>query len=79
MQCYGSTGYCWCVDVGGNPVEGTMSRGLPHCNKIALGGATVQHLITIERFRCTDIFRARLNNEQPIKWYKNVQHFCNVC
>ena len=38
VQCYGSTGYCWCVDVGGNPVLGTMTRGLPHCNKTALGG-----------------------------------------
>ena len=38
VQCYGSTGYCWCVDVGGNPVDGTMTRGLPHCNKTALGG-----------------------------------------
>ena len=38
VQCYGSTGYCWCVDVGGIPVDGTMTRGLPHCNKTALGG-----------------------------------------
>ena len=38
VQCYGSTGYCWCVDGEGSPVLGTMMRGLPHCNKTALGG-----------------------------------------
>ena len=44
VQCYGSTGYCWCVDVGGNPVVGTMNRGLPHCNKTAMGGAVTVEL-----------------------------------
>lgn len=44
VQCYGSTGYCWCVGVEGNPVLGTMIRGLPHCNKTVLGG-TLTHLI----------------------------------
>ena len=38
VQCYGSTGYCWCVDSEGSPVLGTMVRGLPHCNKSARGG-----------------------------------------
>lgn len=38
IQCYGSTGYCWCVDSEGSPVLGTMVRGLPHCKKSARGG-----------------------------------------
>ena len=41
VQCYGSTGYCWCADVGGNPVLGTITRGMPHCNKTALGGENI--------------------------------------
>ncbi|XP_022787386.1 uncharacterized protein LOC111327458 [Stylophora pistillata] len=52
VQCYGSTGYCWCVDVGGNPVVGTMTRGLPHCNKTALGVCSGKPMFTCLRNSC---------------------------
>lgn len=31
MQCWHATGYCWCVDASGNPIEGTTMRGRPQC------------------------------------------------
>ena len=39
MQCWGSTGYCWCVDEDGIELEGTShpsSEGLPDCEEIYL-------------------------------------------
>ncbi|XP_078349655.1 thyroglobulin-like isoform X1 [Oculina patagonica] len=52
VQCYGSTGYCWCVDVEGKPVLGTMTRGLPHCNKTALGVCAGKPMFTCLRNFC---------------------------
>nr|XP_058947870.1 thyroglobulin-like isoform X2 [Pocillopora verrucosa] len=52
VQCYGSTGYCWCVDVVGNPVVGTMNRGLPHCNKTAMGVCSGKPMFTCLRNFC---------------------------
>jgi len=40
MQCWGSTGYCWCVDENGIEIEGTSqppSEGFPDCEEIDLG------------------------------------------
>ncbi|XP_071373425.1 CD74 molecule, major histocompatibility complex, class II invariant chain a [Centroberyx affinis] len=33
MQCWHSTGYCWCVDENGNPIQGTEMRGRPDCQR----------------------------------------------
>ncbi|XP_054890632.1 CD74 molecule, major histocompatibility complex, class II invariant chain a [Poeciliopsis prolifica] len=33
MQCWHATGFCWCVDQAGNPIQGTTMRGHPDCNK----------------------------------------------
>ncbi|XP_041846419.1 CD74 molecule, major histocompatibility complex, class II invariant chain a [Melanotaenia boesemani] len=33
MQCWHATGYCWCVDESGNPIEGTTMRGHPDCRR----------------------------------------------
>ncbi|XP_030595045.1 CD74 molecule, major histocompatibility complex, class II invariant chain a [Archocentrus centrarchus] len=33
MQCWHATGYCWCVDTDGNPIEGTTMRGRPDCQR----------------------------------------------
>ena len=36
MQCWGSTGYCWCVDVNGVEIPGTSlgpGEGTPDCNE----------------------------------------------
>ncbi len=36
LQCWSSTGYCWCVDQQGNEIEGTSQpswQGLPECNE----------------------------------------------
>lgn len=52
VQCYGSTGYCWCVDSDGIPVLGTMTRGLPYCNKAMLGVCAGQPLFTCLRNFC---------------------------
>lgn len=32
-QCWGSTGYCWCVNKHGTEVPGTKVRGQPDCSK----------------------------------------------
>ena len=40
MQCWGSTGYCWCVDENGIEIEGTSQpswEGFPDCEEIDLG------------------------------------------
>ncbi|XP_034399667.1 H-2 class II histocompatibility antigen gamma chain-like [Cyclopterus lumpus] len=31
MQCWPPTGYCWCVDLTGTPIEGTHMRARPDC------------------------------------------------
>ncbi|KAK3526707.1 hypothetical protein QTP70_032073 [Hemibagrus guttatus] len=31
-QCWYSTGYCWCVDINGNEIPGTLNRGPVNCN-----------------------------------------------
>lgn len=33
MQCWHATGYCWCVDSEGHPIEGTTMRGRPECQR----------------------------------------------
>ncbi|CAB4002251.1 cell death abnormality 1-like isoform X1, partial [Paramuricea clavata] len=34
VQCWGSVGYCWCVDgTTGVKIDGTMTRGTPKCKK----------------------------------------------
>ena len=36
MQCWSSTGYCWCVDEDGNEIEGTSMpswQGFPDCEQ----------------------------------------------
>ncbi|XP_007548367.1 CD74 molecule, major histocompatibility complex, class II invariant chain a [Poecilia latipinna] len=33
MQCWHATGFCWCVDQSGNPIQGTTMRGRPDCNR----------------------------------------------
>ena len=43
MQCWSSTGYCWCVDEDGEEIEGTSApswQGLPDCEDFntSLGG-----------------------------------------
>jgi hypothetical protein len=32
-QCWGSTGFCWCVDKDGKELLGTKIRGSPDCSK----------------------------------------------
>ncbi|XP_051506488.1 CD74 molecule, major histocompatibility complex, class II invariant chain a isoform X2 [Myxocyprinus asiaticus] len=32
LQCWHSTGYCWCVDKDGNEIKGTRIRGRPKCD-----------------------------------------------
>ncbi|KAM4622073.1 H-2 class II histocompatibility antigen gamma chain-like [Polymixia lowei] len=34
MQCWHSTGFCWCVDATGTPIEGTSIRGRPDCQRV---------------------------------------------
>ncbi|TRY91311.1 hypothetical protein DNTS_030129 [Danionella cerebrum] len=36
MQCWNSTGYCWCVKQDGTEIPGTRIRGRPRCGKGAL-------------------------------------------
>ena len=36
IQCWTSTGYCWCVDINGNEIDGTSQpswQGLPECSE----------------------------------------------
>ncbi|KAM6923981.1 CD74 molecule, major histocompatibility complex, class II invariant chain a [Xenentodon cancila] len=35
IQCWQATGFCWCVDEAGNPIEGTSIRGRPDCHRAA--------------------------------------------
>ncbi|XP_048884231.1 CD74 molecule, major histocompatibility complex, class II invariant chain a [Brienomyrus brachyistius] len=44
MQCWHSTGYCWCVDKNGNPIPGTEIRGRPMC-----GGPAEARMIAMPR------------------------------
>ncbi|EDO26317.1 predicted protein, partial [Nematostella vectensis] len=32
VQCWGSIGFCWCVDSSGNEIKGTRVRGTPSCD-----------------------------------------------
>ncbi|XP_068570758.1 CD74 molecule, major histocompatibility complex, class II invariant chain a isoform X2 [Cebidichthys violaceus] len=34
MQCWAPTGFCWCVDKTGTPIEGTSMRGHPDCQRV---------------------------------------------
>ena len=37
MQCWASTGYCWCVDENGEEIPGTIlgpGEGIPYCNQL---------------------------------------------
>ncbi|XP_076861986.1 CD74 molecule, major histocompatibility complex, class II invariant chain a [Brachyhypopomus gauderio] len=33
MQCWHSTGFCWCVDKDGNEIPDTLQRGRPECGE----------------------------------------------
>ena len=33
QQCWDTQGYCWCVDIDGNEVEGTKTASSPVCPK----------------------------------------------
>lgn len=33
VQCWHATGFCWCVDQSGNPIQGTAIRGHPQCQQ----------------------------------------------
>lgn len=33
IQCWHATGFCWCVDQYGNPIQGTAIRGRPQCQQ----------------------------------------------
>jgi len=51
MQCWGSTGYCWCVDENGIEIEGTSqpsSEGFPDCEEIDLGDINGDSLINVQ-------------------------------
>uniref|UniRef100_A0A3B5L8S1 CD74 molecule, major histocompatibility complex, class II invariant chain a n=1 Tax=Xiphophorus couchianus TaxID=32473 RepID=A0A3B5L8S1_9TELE len=37
MQCWHATGFCWCVDQSGNPIQGTTMRGRPDCQRGSAG------------------------------------------
>ena len=44
MQCWGSTGYCWCVDIDGIEIPGTAMpswQGEPNCNENLCQGVNV--------------------------------------
>ncbi|XP_068181400.1 CD74 molecule, major histocompatibility complex, class II invariant chain a [Antennarius striatus] len=34
IQCWDSTGHCWCVDETGKVIEGTVTRGRPNCTEV---------------------------------------------
>ncbi|XP_041710536.1 HLA class II histocompatibility antigen gamma chain [Coregonus clupeaformis] len=34
MQCWHATGFCWCVDKNGTPIEGTSMRGRVSCDGV---------------------------------------------
>lgn len=54
-QCWGSTGYCWCVDVHGKEIPGTKISEKPDCSKKGnsfLSFPFFSHLtVLIKRFR----------------------------
>jgi hypothetical protein len=35
IQCWGSVGFCWCVNDNGTEVAGTRVRGRPDCAKVS--------------------------------------------
>ncbi|MED6278356.1 hypothetical protein CHARACLAT_022927 [Characodon lateralis] len=37
MQCWHATGFCWCVDESGNPIQGSETRGRPDCRRGGFG------------------------------------------
>ena len=51
MQCWGSTGYCWCVDENGIEIEGTSQpswEGSPDCEGIDIGSTLIFHMIILQ-------------------------------
>ena len=70
VQCYGSTGYCWCVDVEGNPVLGTMTRGMPHCNKTSLGGENYMIVYLKVQFKVNIFIKVSNIIDKRRKWFK---------
>lgn len=54
-QCWGSTGYCWCVDENGSEIQGTKTRGDPKCKS-----SGKNHLVE-PRNRVTCIVQIMLN------------------
>ncbi|XP_034037161.1 CD74 molecule, major histocompatibility complex, class II invariant chain a isoform X2 [Thalassophryne amazonica] len=44
MQCWHSTGFCWCVDKDGNRIEKTTMRGQPKCQRGRMLGAPMMPL-----------------------------------
>uniref|UniRef100_A0A146NX42 CD74 molecule, major histocompatibility complex, class II invariant chain a n=1 Tax=Fundulus heteroclitus TaxID=8078 RepID=A0A146NX42_FUNHE len=45
MQCWHATGFCWCVDEYGTPIEGTAIRGRPDCHR----GAGYRRMMAMPR------------------------------
>ena len=63
MQCWGSTGYCWCVDGNGIEIEGTSTpswEGFPDCEEI-------------EMPECSNMNQSECYNEDACEWIEDVE------
>uniref|UniRef100_A0A4W5KLM1 Thyroglobulin type-1 domain-containing protein n=1 Tax=Hucho hucho TaxID=62062 RepID=A0A4W5KLM1_9TELE len=51
MQCWHATGFCWCVDKNGKPIEGTSMRGRTTCDRVPSRMAAFPRMMQLKEYK----------------------------